>query len=259
MTAPAAQGDEAKPAVEEAQKRGKLVVNSDPPGAYVRIAGELQGDKTPTTIDKLPLDMDIEVKVSREGFEDHVTKVRLGEDKMSDELDVKLARGSVTVTWNVIPRTAIVVLDDKRWEGSETRAEELSTGEHKLMFSAPGHLPQIVKFSAEKGETKNFDVVLKKGDPTAFNKKDDGKVEPPKPEPANDGPPGSVSVASKGGFCTNVIVNGQSVGPTPVAGISVKPGPVSIVCKTADGRTVGSGTVVKSGQTSRVTVTIPSP
>jgi eukaryotic-like serine/threonine-protein kinase len=252
------QSDDARPVAEEAKARGKLVVNTDPPGAYVRIAGELQGDKTPTTIEKLPLDMDIEVRISREGFEDHDAKVRLSEAKLSDELTVKLAKGSVTVTWNVIPRTAIVMLDEKRWEGSDPRAEELSTGEHKLVFSAPGHIPQVVKFTAEKGETKNFDVILKKGDPTALNKKDDGKVEPPKPDSGSDGAPGSVSVASKGGFCTNVIVGGQSVGPTPVAGISVKPGPVSIVCKTADGRSVGSGTVVKSGQTARVTITIPS-
>jgi len=87
-TAPAVATPEVDaPTPEPVQKRGKLVVTTDPPGAYVRIAGELQGDKTPTTIEKLPLDMDIEVKISREGFEDHVAKVRLGEDKLSDELD----------------------------------------------------------------------------------------------------------------------------------------------------------------------------
>jgi hypothetical protein len=64
-------------------------------------------------------------------------------------------------------------------------------------------------------------------------------------------------VASRGGYCTNVVVGGRSVGPTPVAGISVPAGPVGISCRTADGRTIGSGTVVKNGEVSRVTITIP--
>jgi hypothetical protein len=202
--------------------------------------------------------MDIEVKISREGFEDHGATVRLSEDKPSDELEVKLAKGSVTIVWNVNPRHAMVHLDDKRWEGESNRAEELSAGEHKLTFAAQGHIPQVVKVTANKGETKTIDVVLKRGDPSLGKLPDGGKVEPPKPDSASDGPPGTVNVASKGGFCANVIVGGQSVGPTPVAGVSVKPGPVSIVCKLPDGRSVGSGTVVESGQTSRVTITIPS-
>ena len=98
---------------------------------------------------------------------------------------------------------------------------------------------------------KKLDLILEKGDPKAAPPP--GK--PPPPEPA--GPPGTVNVASRGGFCSNVSVGGRSVGPTPVAGISVPPGPVSIVCTTSDGRKIGSGAQVKSGATSRVTITIP--
>ncbi len=259
---PAAQPPEARPepvasaAPVEDQKRGKLIVKTDPPGAYVRIAGELQGDKTPTTIDKLPLDIDIEVKVSLEGYESFTETVRLTEAGLEKELSPTLVKGSVTLVLDVTPKGALIVLDDQKWKGEGTTIDGLSTGRHKVVFSAPGHLPRIEKFTAKKGETVTLKVTLQKGDPSKFAKSDQP---PPKAEPKDDGPPGTLNVASRGGFCTNVLVNGRSVGPTPVAGIPVKPGPCSIVCKTGDGRSIPSGASIKSGQTARVTISIPKP
>jgi serine/threonine-protein kinase len=236
-----------------AAPKGKLAITSEPDGAYVRIAGELQSQKTPATIDKLPLGMDIEVKISKEGFEDHVATVRLSEARTEDSLTVKLARGTVTLEWTVNPKGAQVVIDGRLHEGPTTRVEELSTGEHKVVFSAAGHIPQLLKFVAQRGENKKLVVMLQRGDPKAAEPKDK-KGKDDKPE---SGGTGTVNVASRGGYCTNVVVGGRSVGPTPVAGISVPAGPVGISCRTADGRTIGSGTVVKNGEVSRVTITIP--
>jgi len=241
-----------KPVDEIPQKKGKLVVKTDPPGAYVRIAGELQGDKTPTTIDKLPLNMDFEVKVSLEGYEAHVETVRLSEGGPEKELSTTLKKGSVTVELDLTPDDALIVLDDRKWTGDRKTLEGLSTGRHKLVFSAPGHLPRIKTFTAKKGETVKLEVTLQKGDPSKMSVS-------PKSEPKDDGPPGTLNIASRGGFCANVLVNGRSVGPTPVAGIPVKPGPCSIVCKTGDGRSIPSGAAIKSGQTARVTISIPKP
>lgn len=238
---------------EVAAKRGTLEVETKPAGAYVRVAGELHGDKTPCTVDKLPLGSDIEIKVSLEGYETAVKTVHLTEAEMNDKVVLELVKGSVTVEFKVIPETAVLHIDDKRWEGEGTTIEGLSAGQHKLIFTAPGHLPKIVKIDAKKGDTKKLDLILEKGDASKLGT---GTAPPPPPPPA-DGPPGTVNVASRGGFCSNVIVGGRSVGPSPVAGISVPAGPVSIVCKTGDGRTIGSGAQVKSGQTSRVTITIP--
>lgn len=238
-------------------KKGKVVVSSTPEGAYVRVGGELQAGQTPLTIDKLPLGAEIEIKVSKEGFESHVEKVTLSAEELEKEVKVTLGKGSVTIVYDVVPRAAVVYLDDKRWNG-DTKMEKLSTGEHKLVFSAPGHVPQIVKVTANKGETKKVTVVLKKGDPTAAASP--GPQPPSKPEPEEPkGPPGNVAVNSRGGFCTNVTVAGRSAGPTPAMVSGVGPGPVSIVCKTSDGRTIGSGANVQSGQTARVTITIPKP
>jgi eukaryotic-like serine/threonine-protein kinase len=237
---------------EVAVKKGSLEIVTDPPGAFVRYAGELHADKTPCTLAKLPLGTDIEVKISLEGYETVVKTIHLTDAESDDALDIKLPKGSVTVEFKVIPETAILHVDDKRWEGKGTSVEGLAVGEHKFIFTAPGHLPKIIKFSAKKGDTKKFNLVLEKGDPKS---PPPSGTTPPPPEPA--GPPGSVNVASSGGYCANVSVGGRSVGPTPVAGISVPAGPVSIVCTTADGRRIGSGAQVKSGQTSRVTIPIP--
>jgi serine/threonine-protein kinase len=233
-------------------KRGSLVVKSEPEGAYVRLAGELQGSKTPATLERLPLGIDLEVKVSMEGFEDQVESIKLTEDKPKGEVSFKLVRGTVTVTFKVEPKDAAVYVDDKPWSGKDNRIEGLSAGEHKLTFSAPGHEPSVVKILAQRGETKNVELSLRKAEAKVATQ----ASATPAAAGGSKGS-GTVNVASKGGFCDNVIIAGRSVGPTPVAGISVPAGPVSIVCKLGDGRTVSSGTVVQDGQTARVTIPIP--
>ncbi len=232
------------------EKRGAVEVTSDPPGAFVRIGGELQAGKTPMTVDKLPLGTDIELKISLEGYETVSKTVHFTETDLSDVVDVKLSKGSVTVKFSVVPKGATVHVDDKRWDGDGNTIEELSAGDHKLVFTAPGHLPAIVKFSADKGETKSFEVVLKQGEPP----------KPGSPQPAGkpEGPPGTVRVNSKGGFCASTIVGGKNGGPTPAVVSGVGPGPVSILCKTADGRTAGGGANVPPGGTVSTTVVIPA-
>ncbi len=251
---PAVQPSVTAVANEAPVQKGTVVVSSTPGGAFVRIGGELQAGQTPLTIDKLPLGTEIEIKVSKEGYESHSEKVTLTADKLEQRVNVELGKGSVTIVYNVVPRAAVVFLDDKRWRGGPTM-EDLSTGEHKIVFSAPGHVPQIVTVTVSKGETKRLRaIVLRKGDPKPVRGPSGTKPEP-KDEPK--GPPGNVAVNSRGGFCSNVTVAGRSAGPTPAMVSGVGPGPVSIVCRTADGRTIGSGTTVQSGKTARVTIVIP--
>jgi serine/threonine protein kinase len=243
------------PPPEPEAKKGSVSIKSDPPGAYIRVAGELQSQKTPATVEKIPLDIEIEVKISMEGFEDHIAKINLSEDKLEDSVEVKMQKGSVTLVWKVNPVGGQLMIDGKKFEGEGNKVEGLSTGDHKLVFIASGHLPEVVKFSAKKGETKTIDITLRKGDPrkaiTGGGSKD---TEKPKPKATGSG---TVMVNSRGGFCTNVTVGGRSAGPTPAVVSGVPAGPVGISCKLADGRSVGSGTTVKDGQTARVTISIP--
>ena len=235
--------------VDEVAKKGSIVVETDPPGAYVRVAGELVGGQTPLTVDKLPLGSDIEVKVSMDGYETVTKTIHLTDGQSDDKLNVKLSKGSVTVKFTVSPRAAVVHVNDKRWTGKDNTIEGLSAGEVKIVFTAQGHLPQVVKFQAKKGQEKKLNIVLKKGAPA---------VAGPKPKPKKvEGPPGTVRVNSRGGFCTSTIVGGKSGGPTPTVVSGVGPGPVSIICKTADGRTVGGGANVPPGGNASTTITIP--
>jgi serine/threonine-protein kinase len=244
MTAPTSTAASAV-APEPEVKKGTLKVSSEPAGAYLRVAGELHSSKTPAELSRLPLGIDIEIKVSLEGYEDHVRMVKLSEDKLDDSIEVKLTRGSATLVFEVEPAKVMVVLDGKTWEGEGNRIEGLSAGDHKVVFSAPGRAPGVVKFVAEKGKTRTIELTLGKKGASSSGGKPKAKGN------------GTVNVASRGGFCQNTIVGGKSVGPTPVAGIAVPAGPVSIVCKLADGRSVPSGAVVKDGQTARVTIQIP--
>lgn len=245
------------PAPEPEVKRGKLTVTSEPGDAYVRVAGELQGQKTPVSADKLPLDIALEVKISKEGFEDVEEKVTFSADKLEQALTVKLVKGTASLVFNVEPKDAVITLDEKAsraptggWvKGS--KLEELSAGDHKAVFSAPGYLPEVVKWKAAKGEAKAVDVKLKKGEPSSAKPAESGA-----PSVASAGGRGTVNVASRGGYCASTLVNGKNVGPTPVAGVSVNAGPVSVVCKTADGKTFMGGGSVKDGETARISVSI---
>jgi serine/threonine protein kinase len=234
------------------EKKGSIKVSTKPEGAYVRIAGELQAGKTPLTIDKLPLGSDIEVKISLDGYEMVSKSVHLTESSLAEELDVKMVTGSVVVNFTVSPKGAVVYVDDKRWKGTGNTIEELSTGKHKLVFAATGHIPQTVTFSAKKGEVKKLEILLKKGSLPAGGGKKKKKA-----EPVAKGPPGTVRINSRGGFCASTIVNGRNFGPTPTVASGVGPGPVSILCKTGDGRTAGGGANVPSGGSTSVTISIP--
>lgn len=240
-------------------KRGKLSVKSDPDDAYVKVAGELQGPHTPLTVEKLPTDAPLEVKVWKDGYEDVVQTVTFSGDELEREITVKLSRGTAMLVFDVEPKTASVVLDKKAaamppggWpKGS--KLSDLTAGEHIAVFSAPGHLSHVEKWNAAKGETKTVKVQLKKGDPNA---KPAESAAAASAAPAAGGGTGTVNVNSKGGYCASTIVNGKNVGPTPVAGISVNAGPVSVICKTGDGKTVMGGGSVTAGGTARISVVI---
>lgn len=237
-------------------KRGKLTVTSEPDHAYVRIAGELQG-QTPVSAEKLPIDMELEVKVSKEGFEDAFEKVTLTAEKLDQTVVVKLMRGTASLVFSLEPKEAFVVLDEKSTAAPEggwlkgAKMVELSAGEHKVVFSAPGYLSEVVKWKAAKGEAKTVEIKLRKSVPSSAK-----PGESASPTVMSAGGRGTVNVNSKGGYCASTIVNGKNVGPTPVANVSVNAGPVSVVCKTADGKTAMGGGTVKDGETARITVSI---
>lgn len=236
---------------EDAAKRGSIAITSDPEGVYVRVAGELQPGRTPSTIEKLPIGTQLEVKLSLDGYEDHTVTVELTEDDLDATIDAKLVKASGSFVFKVTPDTAKLTFDDKPWTGEGNKVEGLAAGKHKAVFNAPGYRAAVLNLVVEKGQTIEKDIMLVKADPSAPI----GIGEPPPPpEPKGSG---TLSVNSRGGFCTNVTAGGRSLGPTPTPPTTLPAGSVGITCTTGDGRKIRSGAVIKADGKSRVTISIP--
>jgi serine/threonine-protein kinase len=79
---------------------------------------------------------------------------------------------------------------------------------------------------------------------------------PPPPAPAVASGTGKLNVGARGGWCA-VVVDGQSRGPTPVAGVTLSAGPHSVTCTPEGGRTQSATVRVDADGTTRFTFTIP--
>lgn len=216
-------------------------------GCSIWISGDLRKEVTPAVISGLPLDTDIQVKLTHDGFEAYRETVKLTEAAPTRAIAAAMKAGSVTVVLKVIPIPNIW-LDDKPVKGNPTTLEGLSADEeHKLVFQANGHVPKTIKFTAKQGETKTIQETLTKIDPNAKPGDPAGGTTPP----AGGGGTGKVRVSSKGGFC-NVTINGTGYGSTPVEA-DVREGTARVTCKPDGGGASQSQAVqVKAGEVARV-------
>lgn len=219
-------------------------------GCSIWISGDLRKEVTPAVISGLPLDTDIQVKLTQEGFEAFRETVKFTEAAPTRSIAAVMKAGSVTVILKVIP-LATMWLDDKPLKGNPTKLEGLSADEeHKLVLQANGHIPKTIKFTAKQGETKTIQELLTKLDPNA--KPGDPAGGTPTSSGGGGGGTGKVRVTSKGGFC-NVTINGTGHGSTPVEA-DVKEGTARVTCKPEGGGASQSQAVqVKAGEVARAT------
>jgi serine/threonine-protein kinase len=225
------------------EPRGSIEISTTPPGCAVWINGDLRKEVTPAKIEKLPFDRPLDVKVTKEGLEPYRETVTLTEAAPSRSISKEMTAGSVTVVLKVTPAPAVWI-DGKPWKGKGNRIESVTAGEeHKVVLSASGYVPKTVTFIAQPGETKTIEEQLLKPEPGA-------KGDPGTDPPSAGGAQGKVRVGSKGGFC-NVVVNGASVGSTPVEA-SVPAGTVRVTCKPADRPAMSQAVRVGPGETARV-------
>ncbi len=238
-------------ATPHAAPKGSITIDSDPPGASIWINGDLRAETTPATIGDLPLGSAIEVKLTKDGFEQSRETLSISESNLQAKLSEKLVAGSVSVDVNVLPALAskglVVLVDGKKIEG--TAATGLSSGnQHSVIVSSPGYVDQSVTFLGSPQESKHLDVTLQK-EPT--HKAHTGGVLPP-PTGAGAMPAGSgkLNVGASGGWC-NVSVDGAAKGATPVAGVDLPAGTHKVVCTTADGKVQTANVNVAPNDTTR--------
>jgi eukaryotic-like serine/threonine-protein kinase len=218
-------------------------------GCSVWINGELQKQVTPTKVEGLPLDSEIKLKLTKEGFEAHRESITLTDQEPTKTIQAVMKTGSVTVVLKIDP-PATVWLDNKPLKGLVEKLEGLSAGEeHKLVLQLAGYVPKTITFTAEKGETKVIQERLVKADPNQVAKAGEGAGAGS--PGASSGGSGKVRVTSKGGFC-NVTINGTGYGSTPVEAV-VNAGTARVSCKPEGGGPSQSQAVqVKSGEVGRV-------
>jgi len=228
--------------------RGLSISSAVAPKVARSGSADLRKEVTPATITGLPLDADIQVKLTNEGFEAYRETVRLTEAAPTKVIAAVMKKGSVTLILKVIPLPNIW-LDDKPIKGNPTTLEGLSADEeHKLVLQANGHVPKTIKFTAKQGETKTIQELLTKLDPNAKPADTGGGTGTS--SGGGGGGTGKVRVTSKGGFC-NVTINGTGYGSTPVEA-DVKVGTARVTCKPDGGGASQSQAVsVKAGEVAR--------
>jgi eukaryotic-like serine/threonine-protein kinase len=237
-----------------AEKRGSIEVTSEPPGASIWVNGDLRSEVTPATIASLPLGSAIDVKLTREGYEQARETVTLTAAAPDGKVRSSLRRGSVSLSVDAKPAGLPVTLfvDGKAVTGTD--ADGLTSGvQHKVIVAAPGYAEQVLTFMGEPMEKKHFDVTLERARKVAGNGKPvpGGTTAPPVPVPVPVAAGnGKLNIGASGGWC-NVSVDGAPRGATPVAGLDLPAGPHKVTCVTAEGKSQSATITVTADATAR--------
>jgi serine/threonine-protein kinase len=229
---------------------GSISIDSDPPGASIWINGDLRAEVTPTKISDLPLGSAIDVKLTKDGFEQAKESVTLSKDNLDQKISEKLVAGSVSVDVTVMPaaaaKSAVLLIDGKKMDG--TKATGLSSGnQHAVVVSSPGYVDQSVTFLGSPQESKHLDVTLQKEPPHKAHPQTTATTAPTAAPPSGAG---KLNVGASGGWC-NVTVDGKAQGATPVAGVDLSAGAHKVTCTTPDGKTQSASVNVAPNDTTR--------
>jgi eukaryotic-like serine/threonine-protein kinase len=235
--------------VEPRAETGTIKIESDPSEASIFINGDLRSEKTPATIDKLPLGTALSIKVTKEGYAPARYEVTLTADKRNDIFKATLPKGTVKLVVSCNVPGAFLMLDGKAVSGPTIEGVSANE-EHKLLASAQGYTTRSQAFMAGPNENKTIAITLDKEKPGTKSDPVEGDPAPAKPAGS-----GKLNVGSRGGFCT-VSVDGRAYGPTPVGGIALPAGNHRVTCRTESGKTLSQGVKIEADQTARVSFAI---
>jgi eukaryotic-like serine/threonine-protein kinase len=243
-------------------------IESTPPGATIWIDGNMHSATTPTTLDAIPIDREVKIRLSKDGYDAAESTLKLSANDLTTTRLFVLERGSFTITWSVEPKSATVSIDDISAEGS--RATDLAADvDHVLVIAAPGFQEERIVVRGESHAVKNIALQLHRAQSTgtatvgsgAFVASTSG-ARPPVQDPnatttsaAISGAKGTLNVGASGGWC-NVAVDGVARGPTPVAGIELSSGKHSVTCTTIEGKAQSASVVVTAGGVARQKFTL---
>ena len=90
---------------------GAIKIDTSPSGAKVFVDGKNTNQTTPTMIDELPFQKEVQVSLQKDGYRDSNTKVLIAQ--ASQDLHVDLKRRGPTLKINVVPSNSIIFLNGK--------------------------------------------------------------------------------------------------------------------------------------------------
>jgi eukaryotic-like serine/threonine-protein kinase len=235
--------------------RGSLSVTSDPAGASIWVSGDLRTEVTPATIAELPTGRAIDLKLTKDGFEQAKQTITLTDAQPSSTVNLTLSKGSVSVEVSVTPASvkAALIVDGK--PSPTLTVDGLASGDqHKLVVGAAGYLDQTFTFIAGAQEKKHFDVVLQRETHRQPHGSGGGGGGGGAVAAAPAGS-GKLNVGAAGGWC-NVSIDGVARGATPVAGVELAAGPHRVTCTAADHPAMSATVVVPADGTARYRFTV---
>jgi len=136
---------------------GRVVVNSQPDGASIRIDGVFQG-VTPLDF-QLTSNVEHRIQVSKSGYVSSEQKITLKPDS-SRELKIALKPEYGIVFLNTGPANASLLIDGKL-AASQSGRFRLSIRPHVFKLSKPGYVSQSVTVTPGKGSSQNIGIHLK--------------------------------------------------------------------------------------------------
>ena len=141
---------------------GALRVESEPPGARVRVNGETRG-QTPLALADLPLG-DYDVRLDARGYEGQTRRVALTAGAPAAELRLKLVRAApVTGSAEIVstPAGASVTIDGKAVGRTPLAAAALPAGAREVQLVLEGHEPWSGTVDVVAGQKGHVEVRLR--------------------------------------------------------------------------------------------------
>jgi serine/threonine-protein kinase len=142
---------------------GSLEIATKPEGCAIWINGDLRPEQTPAKLDSLPLDRELHIQLTKDGFEPYRAVERLTTDAPFKDVAAQMQKLSATILlqsdWHV---SFNLFVDGKLWR-DHSKIDGLSPDEeHFLEFFSPGYALKTRRVMLKPGETKLIDVRLVK-------------------------------------------------------------------------------------------------